>query len=204
MNYQFWPEISLYLDEIRKEKEVLRRDDLNIDMMGEVRENINHYLEQLKLSFEQSLDKQYASLALFAIVAYVDEDIQRQLVETRKGSWNPLQKDFYGAHNAGEVFFETIDKIIDNPEVPPIVLEVYYFMLNKGFLGKYRDSKTHIAKYLDLLKDKIPVITPVQEGASGSKEMETKKYRIKKWHYYACAGALSICVLCLLYFTSSH
>lgn len=203
MNCQFWPEISFCLDEVEKEKKTLRREDLNLDMMTAVRENINHRLEQLRLSFEHPLEKQFASLALFAIVAYIDEDIQRQLVETKKGNWAPLQKDFYGAYNAGELFYETIDKIIDDPQVPPIVLEVFYFILNKGFLGKYRDSKTHISKYLDLLKDKIPVVAPEQKGAQGSQEMETKKHRFKKWHYYACAGALSVCLLLVLYITSS-
>ena len=203
MNYQFWPEISFCLNEVEKEKKILKRDDLNLDMMTAVRENINHRLEHLRLSFEQSLEKQFASLTLFAIVAYIDEDIQRQLVETKKGNWAPLQKDFYGAYNAGELFYETIDKIINDFQGPSIVLEAFYFILNKGFLGKYRDSKTHISKYLDLLKEKIPVITPNQTGTQGSKEMETKKHRLKKWHYYACAGALSISLLLVLYITSS-
>ena len=121
---------------------------------------INHHIDQLRLSLEQSLDKLYASQILFAVVAFFDEEIQRHLSEKGQGNWVPLQKDLYGAYNAGNLYYETIDKVIDDPLVPEIVYKVFYFILKKGFLGKYRDSKTHINKYLEILKSKISVAPP--------------------------------------------
>ncbi len=203
MKTQFWTETSVCLDEVEKEKKRLKRDSIDLDTLSSVRENINHRLEILRLGYEQSLEKQYASLALFAVVAFIDEDIQRHLLNMNQGNWDPLQKDFYGAYNAGELFYETIDKTIDDVQVPSIVLEVFYFILKKGFLGKYRDSKTHITKYLDILKGKIEVVSPEQIGSQGSKEVEITKRRFKKWHYYTGAVALSFCLLVTLYIASS-
>lgn len=203
MSYRFWPEISFCLSEMEKEKGRLTKASLNLDTLTAARERINQHLQQLQLSFEQELDKQYASLALFAIVAYIDEDIQRHLMDTGQGNWVPLQKDFYGAYNAGELFYETIDKILDNPQVPLIVPQIYYFILKKGFLGKYRDSKTHIIKYLDILKDKIPVIVPTHQASHLDMHSSERARKLKPWHYYAGVGVATFCLLAALYIASN-
>ena len=155
MSCQFWPEISICLNEVEKEKDALTKKAINLDMITIARENINRYIEQLRLSLEQSLEKQHSSQILFALVAFVDEDIQRYLIEKGLGNWVPLQKDLYGAYNAGTLYYESIDKIIEDPSIPEIVHRVFYFILKKGFMGKYRDSKTHIKKYLEILKNRI-------------------------------------------------
>ncbi|MCB9092703.1 MAG: DotU family type IV/VI secretion system protein [Pseudobdellovibrionaceae bacterium] len=202
MSFRFWPEISFCLNEVEKEKKLLTNNTLTLDTLSDAREKIAHRLELLKLSFEQDLSNQYSSLALFAILAYIDEDIQRHLKDIGKGNWDPIQKDFYGAHSAGELFFETIDKILDDPQVPTIVLEIFYFILKRGFLGKYRDSKTHINKYLDLMKEKIPCSAPIQTLDPLDEAHRENKYTIKTWHYYAGAGLSTLLLILSLYFYS--
>lgn len=203
MNYQFWPEISFCLNEVEKEKLQLTKNTMNLDALTAARERINNQLERLRVSLEQSLDKSFASFILFAIVAYLDEDIQAYVLELGQGNWLPLQKDFYGAYNAGELFYETIDKLLDNPDTPPTVMMVFYFILKKGFQGKYRDSKTHITKYQDILKEKISVISPTQMEEHSVYNSSKKNKKLKKWHYYALAGTASVCLLLMLYITSS-
>lgn len=202
MNYLFWPEISFCLEEVEKEKLRLKQQ-LNNDKLAEIRDNINRHVEQLRISFEKSLDKQFASLALFPLIAYIDEDIQRHLAGSKQATWHPLQKDFYGAYNAGEVFYETIDKNIDDPQLPSIVPQMFYFLLKKGFLGKYRDSKIHIARYLEILKEKIPVHLPLQDKALPAPDTSSQKRKFKKWHYYAASAIGSISLFTVLYITSS-
>lgn len=203
MNCQYWPEISFCLNEIEDEKFLLSKSIVNLDTMTNARENINRQLEQLKVSLEQSLDKNFASLALFAIVAYVDEEMHQEILNTKQANWNPLQKDFYGSYNAGELFYETIDKIIDDPQVPAIVLMVFYFILKKGFQGKYRDSKAHINKYIEILKDKIPVALPEQSEKTNPYANLNKNKKIKWWHYYVGALGFSTVLLAILYISSS-
>jgi type IV/VI secretion system ImpK/VasF family protein len=203
MNCQFWPEISTCLNDVEKEKLSLTKKAINLDAITAARENMNRHIEQLRLSLDQGLDKKYASHILFALVAYFDEEIQRHLSEKGQGNWVPLQKDFYGAYNAGNLYYETIDKIIEDTQAPEIVFRVFYFILKKGFLGKYRDSKTHITKYLDILREKISIETPAHQPKDPKAYLQHMKSKVKRWHYYAGAGAVSLVLFIMLYLTTS-
>lgn len=203
MSSQFWPEISTCLNEVEKEKVALSKKNINLDVITTARDNINRIVDQLRVSLEQSLDKHYASQVLFAVVAYLDEQIQSYLLEKGQGNWVPLQKDFYGAYNAGSLFYDTIDKLVEDHQVPEIVFRIFYFILKKGFVGKYRDSKTHINKYLDILKDKISITLPKENGNSLKVNNYQTKKKIKPWHYYATACVAGFVVLIILYFTSN-
>ncbi len=203
MSCQFWPEISICLNEVEKEKDALTKKAINLDMITIARENINRYIEQLRLSLEQSLEKQHSSQILFALVAFVDEDIQRYLIEKGLGNWVPLQKDLYGAYNAGTLYYESIDKIIEDPSIPEIVHRVFYFILKKGFMGKYRDSKTHIKKYLEILKNRISVATPIYQHKEMHTNLANLRQKIKPWHYYLSGVVAALALLSILYTTSS-
>ncbi len=203
MSSQFWPEISICLSEVEKEKLALTKKAINLDAITAVRDNINRHIDQLRVSFEQILDKQHASQLLFAIVAYFDEQIQSHLLEKGQGNWVPLQKDFYGAYNAGTLFYDTIDKLVEDIQVPEVVYEVFYFILKKGFLGKYRDSKIHINKYMEILKEKISVEPPQPAPKDQVLPLYHTRKKIKPVHYYAAAGTASILLLVILYATSS-
>lgn len=197
MSYQYWPEISFYLKEIEREKLFLTIKP-NTEQVEATRKNIKDLLDVLKTNLEQTLQKQNTSLILFAIVALIDEEMQRCLFENGRLTWPPLQKDFYGAYNAGEIFYKTIDDIIDEPKTPTIVYEVYYFILKRGFKGKHRDSKTQIAKHLDLLRDKIPLVTTSIKDQSDVQRSGARKARVKKTHYYLIAASLVVGVFFLL------
>lgn len=202
-NYHMWPEISTCLKEVEEEKKKLTKGTINLDTLTSTRETISHLIEQIQVSLEQDMDKQSASLAVFALVAFVDERMQTHILELGQGSWAPLQKDFYGAYNAGELFYETIDKIIDDPKTPPIIPEIFYFILKKGFKGKYRDSKTYLTKYIDILKEKIAVAPVSKESIPVEPSISKLRKKIKTWHYYAGASLATLSLLMLLYFTSS-
>lgn len=203
MSCQYWPEISTCFNEVEREKFALTKKAISLDTMTEARENITRHVDQLRISLEQVLDKQSASQILFAIVAYFDEEIQRFLVEKGQGNWVPLQKDLYGAYNAGNLYYETIDKIIEDPLVPEIVYRVFYFILKKGFLGKYRDAKTHVKKYIEILKGKISVTTPTHlQKELKSNPLQMKK-KIKPWHFYFLTSFATCVLVVLLYMTSS-
>lgn len=203
MSCQFWPEISTCLNDVEKEKVSLTKKALSLDAITTARESMNQHIDQLRLSLEQSLEKEYASQILFALIAYFDEEIQRYLLEKGHGNWVPLQKDFYGAYNAGILFYESIDKIIEDPQTPEIVFRVFYFILKKGFLGKYRDAKTHINKYMEILKDKISIQTPDHQPKESKPLPLTMKNKIKTWHYYTGAVAASFALFGMLYLATT-
>lgn len=203
MSSQYWPEISICLDEVEKEKELLVKKTINLDLINGVRDRINAIIDQLRVRLEQTLEKQHASQVVFAIVAYLDEQIQSQLLEKGHGNWIPLQKDFYGAYNAGSLFYDTIDKVLDDPHIPEIVYRIYYFILKLGFVGKYRDAKAHIAKYMEILKDKISVELVKQTQKNVKNPLLQSKRKIRPRHYYMTAGVLACFLLITLYISSS-
>lgn len=186
MNYLYWQEISFFLNAFDKEREIFEKSSMDARAMESTRTNIANTVEILKSSLEQRFDKYQASLILFPIVAGLDEKMQAYDYNSNKIKWDPLQKDFYSSYNAGEIFFKSLDDILDDPNIPNIVFQIYFAMLKRGFQGKYKDSKTQIAKYLEMLKDKIPVSNPVKKKITTNISNENqKKSWMKVWHCYS-------------------
>ena len=165
---------------------------MNADSLESTRTRMVNLVEVMKSSLEQRMDKYHASLIIFPVVAAIDEKMQGYDYTSGKTKWAPLQKDFYAAYNAGEIFFKSLDEILDDPNIPNIVYQVYYAMLKRGFQGKYKDSKTQIAKYMDMLKDKIPVINQTEKKvAAAVNAAKPKKSWLKKWHCYSLSILLA-------------
>lgn len=203
MNYPYWQEISFYLNELDKERLAFEKATLSPESLEYTRKKMVTFLEHLRTSLEQRLDKHHTSLIMFAIVAMIDEKMQSYDYNETKVRWAPIQKDFYSAFTAGELFYKSLDEILDDPSVPNIVFQVFYSMLKRGFQGKYRESKTQIAKYLDMLKDKIPTSAMgIKKEASQLPEQKPKKGRFNKWHYYALSSALCMLALGSLFLIS--
>ncbi len=202
MNYPHWQEISFYLNEVQKEQSAFTSKPITTESMEETRRSIAALIDQLRGALEQKLDKENAALAVFSIVALVDEEMQGYDYNKIQARWAPLQKDFYGAYTAGEVFFEKTNKILDDPSVPSIVYEIFYFVLKKGFKGKYRDSKTQLYKYMQLLKDKIPVVHPKVDEIELSPPYP-KPEKHKKWKYYGWAFSAFALIYVALYIYSN-
>src|SRR5207244_3161645 len=113
-----------------------------------IRNQIVSSLGQLKNNLKQILDEHAAHLIFFGIVALLDEEI---LSSTE---WIPLQQEYFNTTHAGEIFYENLDEVLENPHISPFVLEVFYFILKKGFRGKYAKSQSRVAKYIDFLSEK--------------------------------------------------
>jgi type VI secretion system protein ImpK len=77
--------------------------------------------------------------AKFAVVAFLDETILAS-DWSEKEAWvnTPLQLELYDRYDAGEVFFDRLQTILDAPERRAEELEVYYLCLALGFKGKYQ------------------------------------------------------------------
>jgi len=192
MSYQLWQDISFYLNEINQEKVAFGKGLITPELIEIAKTKISLCLDQLKTSLELKLGKEHSSLILFAIVAAVDEEMQGFNYNHLKVRWTPLQKDFYSAYTAGEVFFKTIDEILDNPNMPSLVYETFYFVLKSGFKGKYRDSKTQLAKYSDLLKEKIQVAQPSVKATVVEEINTYRKSKMGKWQYYGLAFSVLV------------
>jgi type VI secretion system protein ImpK len=110
-------------------------------------------------------------LASFAVVAFLDESILNSN-NPIFADWPrmPLQEELFGGHNAGEIFFQCIDRLMarrDSPQVAD-VLEIYALCLLLGFRGKYslsgqegaRAVATTLNEKLDRIRGRPQPLSP--------------------------------------------
>jgi type IV/VI secretion system ImpK/VasF family protein len=202
MNNEYWSEISYYLSEIDQQRSTCCSKKISTETIFSLRNQIISSLEQLKDNLEQLLDESHVHFILFALVALVDEEMQCQLPPSESIQWTPIQRDFYDTTNAGELFYKTLDEILDNSNIPTIVYEVFYFVLKRGFRGKHAKSASRINRYLTFLSEKIPV-----EKGSFNEEapLAAQKHNEKKTHrglLYGATFASLLAIYGLLYFFS--
>ena len=85
-------------------------------------------------------DEQDARLAVFAVVAFLDESaLNARQPALADWSRRPLQDELYGGHMAGEWFFQHVEQLLARPDDASLrdVLEVHQLVLLLGFKGKY-------------------------------------------------------------------
>jgi type VI secretion system protein ImpK len=103
----------------------------------QVRRDIAALLEEEKAAAKRKgmLDRDYQD-ASFAVIAWADETILKHSSWKHHAEWNtfPLQLEYFQTRNAGEEFFERLERL--RPEQKDI-REVYYLCLGLGFSGRY-------------------------------------------------------------------
>jgi type IV/VI secretion system ImpK/VasF family protein len=103
----------------------------------QVRRDIATLLEQEKAVAKRQgmLDRDYQD-ACFAAIAWADETILKHSNWQHHHEWNarPLQLEHFQTRNAGEEFFERLERL--RPEQSQ-VRKVYYLCLGLGFSGQY-------------------------------------------------------------------
>ena len=72
-----------------------------------------------------------------------------------KSKWPTLQMSMLQCRDGGERFFNSLDEISLAPTDYILAVEVYYFCLKQGFVGRYLDSQHTIDKYKAKLADVI-------------------------------------------------
>jgi len=178
----------------------------------ELRRDIARLLEEQALQVKRHdvVPQEYA-IARFAVIAWIDELVLYSLHESNRElsqQWkrSPLQVEFYDTANAGEEFFERLDRL--NPGQSGI-REIYHLCLCLGFRGRYYDESQEY-KLVALRRDigqHLP--TPVPDLL----EIEKRRERITPQPYevqppplkppprsYSFAVAGLVAVLCAAVF----
>lgn len=96
----------------------------------------------------------------FAIVAFLDESIlnsQNPIFSTWRGK--PLQEEMFGVHEAGEVFYRNLERLMGRSDSEPLadLLEVHELCLLLGFRGRYSvgGSSGEIRSLITKIEEKI-------------------------------------------------
>ncbi len=110
-------------------------------------------------SLARGYNAQDTRLASFAVVALLDETV----LNSRNpvfADWarKPLQEELFGGHVAGEIFFQSLDRLLGGKDSNDLadLLEVYDLCLLLGYRGRYGISGPEALRgYKDAIAEKI-------------------------------------------------
>ncbi len=165
------------------------------DEIVRVRTDIRTKLDFLQAELSEEFTERDSYFVLFPIVALFDELVQTRFLDVSQISWPTLQKELFQIDDAGEIFYETLEEILQKPQTLPFIYEVYYFCLNHGFKGRYNDNPLKISEYIKKLRKKIS--TGMAENIQTDIE-ETGRFKFigpRIWYYLAAAA-----IVCIFYF----
>ena len=156
-----------------------------------------------------AIDNEKIHLAKFALIAFLDETIISSSW-SRKDVWlsEPLQLKLFETFNAGEEFFDYLNKLRQRTSSNKDVLEIYYLCLTLGFKGKYQlQSPENLRRIIDDLNMElhpemyklIETISP--NGKPHDTLIETVKGKIPLWIYPA--AAVVICIVFYVFMSTS-
>ncbi len=140
-----------------------------------------------------------------ALTIYIDERVMGLLPEYLRWSWPLLQKDLTGSTTGGTEFFRFIDHALHDPMTPQLVLEVYYFCLNHGFMGMHANDLMKLDEHKGRLKARMALPAVVLPAPSDAEpELDVLPTRWPSWSYYVLALVFVVAVTALLTMLSNY
>lgn len=172
--------------------------EYTLDELIEFRVELRMQLDRLKTAFSEEHSESEVYMILFAIVAHIDEIVQNNVMHSLDISWPLLQKELFQIENAGDVYYEILDSILQKPQTGVFIYEVYYFCLRCGFRGRHAGNPAPVAEYMKKLRDRIQA-----EGKRGFEPEKDAAGHIRKilaphWYYIIAAGIVAAAYIILL------
>ncbi|HVX65077.1 MAG TPA: DotU family type IV/VI secretion system protein [Bryobacteraceae bacterium] len=144
-------------------------------------------------------------MAIFAVVAFLDESILN-LQQPVFAEWprKPMQEELFGVHVAGEIFFNTVQRLLAQQDAHDVadVLEIYLLCLLLGFRGRYgvggqgelRNVIDAIAEKLRRIRGYSPDLSPAWAIPPGAIKLTQSDPWVKRllWTAVACFALVVI------------
>ncbi len=200
--------LALSFQELFTGIERMRANRLPVTDAGTFREGVK---DALRTSMDGSRRMGYSdesiAYAQYAVVAFLDESILNlQWPVFRDWPRQTLQQDIYRVHNAGEIFFQHLERLlgqVDSQELAD-VLEVHQLCLLLGFAGGYRGRPGELRSMAERTAQKIRRIRqtgaelsrhwklPVENIVTATKDVWLKRVAI------ACGACAGLALLLLV------
>jgi len=113
----------------------------------ELRARMREEILGARTRFTELMNEREAYRALFPLVAYVDEIMQLSESAGHPASSVPLQKELFEVTNAGELFFESLDELLESSTGSRFTLEVYLYCLKLGYQGRHAGNPEKLEGY---------------------------------------------------------
>lgn len=146
--------------------------------------------------------------AKFAIVAFIDETVLSS-DWSQKESWasTPLQLELYDQYDAGEVFFDRLEALRENPRSNADALEVYYLCMTLGFKGQYQiHGQERLREIIEETYEELRHLPGTggkdlaPHGAPRGQVAEEVKSKLPTWVIAAAAALLGLLIYSGMYF----
>lgn len=171
----------------------------------------------LKRAESEALSHGYSAddvkLARFAAVAFLDESVLNSRNQIfAEWARKPLQVELFGVGDAGEIFFQTLDKLLARQDSAHLaeLLDVYYLCLLLGYRGRYSMSGSDgLHPVLDSVAEKIRRIRGTAQPLSKAWMRSTDPVQASggdPWFrklLYATTGCVVLALALYLLFNSS-
>jgi type VI secretion system protein ImpK len=121
----------------------------------------SHIKNSLKLATQDALGRGYSQedvrLAIYAMVAFVDESVMNKQAAFSDWSRLPLEEELFGGHVAGESFFNDVQQLLSRPESTQTtdLMEVFYLCLLMGYKGRYASDDGSRRAIMEAVREKI-------------------------------------------------
>lgn len=157
-------------------------------------------LEQLRAQIQSRIEQLRSELRsvpgyeriLLVLVLYLDERVMRRLPDSTRHLWRPMQVDWIGSTNGGTEFYRILDSLVQDESTSNLLLEVFYYCLNNGFVGVYVDNPDAIENYKQYLRTRVAPEHHESDGSDESRsDQSLPKQRQAAW-YYLGTGVLIV------------
>lgn len=146
-----WSSIVAALAQVRE----LAAAGANADAQSitELRRRLRAMLNPLRSELTTALGKSEAYELLLPLVIYCDELVLSRLAKPARPAWPLLQAELFQINDGGERFFQMVDERLQ--QAPRLLLEVLYYCLGCGFLGRYVSEPAKVLPYKTQLAERL-------------------------------------------------
>lgn len=160
MKLREWQEILAAFDDVSG---LIRRafDDRTAPAdLDDLRRSLVARLDALRLALGPFMPAEQAVKVLVPLIFLFDEIILENL-----GKISPSQDLLWSSEEGGDIFFDRVDELCQDPAVPEIIIEVHLFCLIAGFKGRWANDPSMIERYQDQLRERlgVPELPPAEE-----------------------------------------
>jgi type IV/VI secretion system ImpK/VasF family protein len=153
---------------------------------------------------EELVDEPARDQILLVLVLYLDERVMQMLSTDLCLSWPMLQREWLGSTHGGDELYRILGHVLAMPEPPRALLEVFYFCLNSGFMGRHAGQPAVIEAWKDRLRMAIAAQDDAGQSSRDTSD-DTSAYlsrmpRSPAWLYLGSvtlAGALAVLLVAL-------
>jgi type IV/VI secretion system ImpK/VasF family protein len=157
-----------------------------------LRADLRQRLLALKQELAPRLEERECYLMLFALVVHFDEVVRTSFPEADHATWPLLQKELFDTDRGGELFYQSLNELLEKHKGPSAVHEVYYFCLSLGFRGKYAQDPEPRTQLMNKLRALLAAAVPAERELDLAGERpgsaRVPRLRSRAWPYAAAAA----------------